>query len=163
MEFNQYGNLDGGIIQGLQFKDLKERFVKKFPCSQTRERNYKGFEAFLVYLKKENIYELLHKIWINGSFTTNKTNPNDIDMVLFFKPTSNNIPHIEYFFKKVREPIKVIGELHYCDASFTLDDDFIPDSNAEAKNHYYYEKKYWMGEFGFDRERRNKGIIEIII
>ncbi|GAA0438551.1 hypothetical protein GCM10008983_14310 [Lentibacillus halophilus] len=160
LKFNADGNVNGGIIKGLTIANIKSELVDSFPNSQTRERNFKGLKNFLVSLKDGDVLPLLSKIWLDGSFLTNKINPNDIDMVLLFNPSDDNIPKISEFFEQRRQYFRQIGETFYCDAYFTVDHTLIPP-NDSAKASFDKQNKYWMGQFGFDREGKNKGMLEI--
>jgi hypothetical protein len=63
--------------------DFKLGFVEAFNESRTRHALYDGYLKYLGEFEK--ITGSLAGItqWINGSFTTNKLNPNDIDLVSF--------------------------------------------------------------------------------
>ncbi|MFE4524756.1 DUF6932 family protein [Cytobacillus firmus] len=163
MEFNEHGNLNGGIIKGMSLDDVEEFFVKNFPNSNTRERNFKGFTEFIEVLKRDGVVQVLSKIWLDGSFLTNKEDPNDIDMVIYLNPHEDNIEAIKDIMKNRTNIFHALGRQFHCDAYFSVDDDLIPESNVADKRHFDYQRKYWMGQFGFDREARNKGIVEILL
>jgi hypothetical protein len=70
-------------IEGIEsdLEIIKTTFVDEFPNSKTRRRL---FENYLEYLRQfsRNITPQFEQ-WINGSFVTQKVNPNDIDFVTF--------------------------------------------------------------------------------
>ncbi|AXI39433.1 hypothetical protein CX649_07150 [Bacillaceae bacterium ZC4] len=161
MHFDEHGNLNGGIIKGLTMEDVEKYFVKEFPDSNTRKRNFEGFQHFLNFLESIHVIQKVSKIWLDGSFLTNKNDPNDIDMVLYLNPRQDYLPFVNEFLKNCADKIHTIGRQFYCDAYFSVDDSLIPTEHHEAKRHFDYQRKYWMGQFGFDRQERSKGIIEI--
>lgn len=56
-------------------------FVKPFTKSKTR---WRVFEAFFIYLTElKAVLNVPMEIWVNGSFTTQKRDPSDIDFVIF--------------------------------------------------------------------------------
>ncbi|WP_156487450.1 DUF6932 family protein [Neobacillus novalis] len=163
MNFNEHGNLNGGIIRGLSMQDVESFFVRDFSTSQTRARNFAGFQQFLSILSTIGVKQRLSKLWLDGSFLTNKIDPNDIDLVFYFNPEPNDIPYILQFLQNEAKKIHTIGVQYYCDAYFCIDHTLIPSNEIDAKRHFEYETKYWMGQFGFNRDARNKGIIELIL
>lgn len=163
IEFNKNGNLNGGIIKGYSIDDIQKYFVDNFPLSQTRKRNFSGFKNFIIALENGQVHDIINKIWLDGSFFTNKLNPNDIDMVLLFNPSIDKIPKINFFFEEQKDYFRMVGEGLHCDTYYTLDYTLIPSSEPQVKQHYDKDNKYWMGQFGFDREGRNKGIIELTL
>jgi hypothetical protein len=60
---------------------LEAHFVQSFPHSHTRHRL---FVNFLRYLEKFKSRVSRHfTVWVNGSFVSQKENPNDMDFVIF--------------------------------------------------------------------------------
>jgi hypothetical protein len=113
-----------------------------------RQTLFSALSKFIDDLKKLDVGAIT--MWINGSFTTTKKYPKDIDLVVFLafdKIKSNkkdlqslvkiNYPLIEVFY----EPIYPSG--HQLDIN-----------NIE-------NQAYWQGVFGFDRKGFDKGIIEL--
>jgi uncharacterized protein DUF6932 len=58
---------------------LHGEFVEAFPESETRESLLSDMVALVDQLQKEKI---VGDIWLDGSFVTEKVNPNDIDFIL---------------------------------------------------------------------------------
>lgn len=89
MEFNfdENGNLPAGEYP-ISFDDLKQVFVDGFGTSYTRMRNWDGFNAFVKVLIDAGLKDLT--IWVDGSFISNKENPNDIDFVILIEPKNLN-------------------------------------------------------------------------
>lgn len=155
MEFNQDGNLNGGIIEVQDLLEIEQFLVKNFPASNTRSRNFDSFCDFFNDLDKTKVT----RVWMDGSFCTNKVDPNDIDCVIFIRPLLEN----EQYFKDIsaiHEQLKV----KYLDVYVAFDPKHINVINQESMEAYRnldYHEKYWQGQFGFDRERNHKAIVEI--
>ena len=147
--FNDKGLLSPGFSE-YKLDEIEKIFVTEFSESQTRENIYSGFLIWLRYLL--NIC-IPNEIWIDGSFATNKINPNDIDLVYFIEVTeySQNATQIE----QLRE----LGLQNNCDTYIA----FSPNSILPQKlnNEFTNKRNYWRGQFGFDREDNPKGMIKI--
>ena len=60
--------------------EIDNHFAACFPSSSTRLKLIAGLCSFFSSLRQ---MEIAFEIWIDGSFTTKKLNPNDIDLVVF--------------------------------------------------------------------------------
>jgi hypothetical protein len=113
-----------------------------------RQSLFKALIKFVDDLKKMDVGSFT--LWVNGSFTTTKKYPKDIDLVAFLpfdkiklnkkdiqELAKNYYPFIEVFY----EPIYPIGHQ-------------LEINNIENQT-------YWKGVFGFDRKGFDKGIIEL--
>ena len=58
---------------------LRSLCVTAFPLSTTRADVMEGLQSVVGRLERERVYG---ELWIDGSFLTNKINPNDVDVVL---------------------------------------------------------------------------------
>ena len=148
LEFNKDGYLDAGFHE-VCIDELYEFFVKQFSTSQTREEIFNNFNRWRDSLIKQyNISE----IWIDGSFVTNKINPNDIDVVVFAYAMN-----YENLYKRWR----IIRQIDKLDAYLTVaiceenEKVLPPDLYYEYVNH----RNYWRGQFGFDRNNSPKGVL----
>jgi len=159
LQFDHRGNLTPGIIKNISLDEFKAFFIDSFAHSRTRERNYKGLFRFIEEMKNKNISNAVTKIWIDGSFVTNKTDPNDIDMVYFLDAnhpgSSIALKNVPYF--------RTYGEKVHCDSYMSIDPTTIPPGEAADFAHFRQQEKYWLGEFCFDRNLDSKGIIELTI
>lgn len=92
--------------------------------------------------------------FLNGSFASNKNDPNDIDMVVFADAAVvDALPAADKArLKLLFSPTSKAS--HLCDAYFCPT---VP-SGHPMFNHCRSQRKYWMGEFGFDRHDVPKGI-----
>ena len=75
--FDDQGNLPSGVIQST-LKEFEARFVEEVIGSQTRKDIFLGYKE---YCKDLLPLDVATKQWVNGSYTTNKKDPNDIDLV----------------------------------------------------------------------------------
>ena len=77
LEFDEKGNLipHNHHIE-ISYDVFVKNFVKNFPIESTRHQILTDFERFLEEFCSK-IYSHFN-IWINGSFVTQKVNPNDI-------------------------------------------------------------------------------------
>jgi hypothetical protein len=90
--------------------------------------------------------EISFEIWIDGSFTTNKTNPNDIDLVVFADGNSFNQLEIEK-----QQSLRRLFDRDETRRVFGLDVLFCPSEDNNGRS-------YWRGWYGFDRNEKPKGI-----
>jgi hypothetical protein len=93
MEFDLIGHLAPYTVIPATFEAFEKLLVQSFPSNSTRYTIVEGYKRYLTRLKtllNSNFHQ-----WIDGSFVTDKMNPNDIDIVTF----------IDYnvFFQKERE------------------------------------------------------------
>lgn len=161
MKFNTYGNLDGGIVSVQSIKEIETFFVQGFPNSKTRQRNFDGFLNLLNEFKNNNMEQYISKYWIDGSFTTQKTDPNDIDLIVFLNGNSNNITVINQIMSpNFQQYLRIIGLQFNCDSYYILDVETLPKEEVDTIQSLNYQTTYWMGQFGFDRNKNPKGIIE---
>ncbi|WP_084052917.1 DUF6932 family protein [Desulfonispora thiosulfatigenes] len=157
-EFMEDGNLFPGI-HSYSYETFEEQFVAEFTTSSTRGEIYKGLKEWLRLLM-----DVLSPryIWLDGSYLTTKIDPNDIDLVVFYRP--EDIMKLgEDGTRQLGNIINQISLKYDCDAYFcyTLDHLSPEDVAAKFKGQEKIMQTYWMGQFGFDRTRKPKGIIEI--
>jgi hypothetical protein len=65
-------------LHDLSEAELHDQFVDGFPTSSTREGLSKGLSLYIQALKPIGVS---FEIWIDGSFTTDKMDPADVDIV----------------------------------------------------------------------------------
>lgn len=83
MTFDQNGHLFPYEVIETTLEVFEDVFVKSFPTSSTRSVI---FAEYLTYLNR--LQQIIGKEfyqWIDGSFTTQKLNPRDIDIVTFIE------------------------------------------------------------------------------
>lgn len=148
-DFDESGNLPVGDYAP-SMTEIKTRLVERFN-SETRALIFQGWLKFQDELLKTDA-SADADVLLNGSFTTAKTNPNDLDLVAGIPTecnTSKKFTSLSPLFMG-----KGSIEEYNCDAyCFPL----LP------KNHSYYEpltlrvQEYWLKWFGTSREMLPKG------
>lgn len=145
--FNEDGLLEAGIHDYL-VGDFKDNFINCFNTSQTRSDIYKNTINWLKLINDRVM--LPEEIWFDGSYVTNKINPNDLDIVLFFDRSSFTADKYQEF-----EKLKAQCKVYKCDAYMC----FLNNENANWND--INARNYWRGQFGFDRQDKPKGIVKI--
>ena len=118
---------------------INEECVDAFPDSESRPDLIGGLRIVLETLRSVGIQGTL---WIDGSFVTEKPNPNDIDVLLY-------IPNGEELLEMAKSELEDFRDRcmheHRCHIFFTSD---------EARR-----DGYWRNQFGQSRDGEPKGII----
>lgn len=150
--FDENGLLPAGLHAYEQDVFLSE-FVTAFSTSQTRKLLYNAFNEILTEISSTFIPT---EIWVDGSYATSKTNPNDIDFVMFLS--------LDDFIQYSNSPVVHALRTRY---SGKLDFYLALSINSDTKskldevnfNKAVNRRNYWKGQFGFDRQDQPKGII----
>ena len=138
MSFDENGNLEPYEIIEISLERFERIFVNEFGYTQTRQKifdNYLRYTETLQKLIKAPFYQ-----WIDGSFATWKTNPNDIDLVSF-------VPFEQY--EKNKPKLEILREWRF-NKDFLIDGYILCDYPASHKEHFLFEldKKDWRYRFG---------------
>jgi hypothetical protein len=152
-DFEANGQLPVGYIRPT-LSIFKQRFVIDCPGSVTRENIFNGYIKFCSKLLSLNAAEIQ---WVNGSFTTDKENPNDIDFVTHIDVKKlNPCDEVKETLSKLNDRERVKKECK-CDAYFIpLYPPEMPERHADTVKSI----KYWSKWFARDRENNPKGLIE---
>lgn len=145
--FNEEGLLEAGIHDYL-INDFKNNFIYYFNTSQTRDNIYNNTIKWLKLISER--ITMPTEVWFDGSYVTDKINPNDLDIVLFFDKGT--------FTREMYNEFKVLQsecKKYKCDAYMCF------TNNNYANGQDINNRNYWRGQFGFDRLDRPKGIIKI--
>lgn len=152
MTFESNGMLPAGI-HDYTYSQFEEDFVTCFQTSQTRNK---------IFISLMNFLKLIHSIgdpdelWVDGSYVTNKVNPNDADIVMFLNAPEMIIlgPQINVLRASFRElDIYFALAISSENQKQLSQDDFFIAANL---------RNYWKGQFGFDRADTPKGIVRLI-
>lgn len=152
MNFNADGYLEAGL-HDMELDGIVEHFVTAFPTSNTRETIIGGYKKHRDELATLGVtcIQLL-----DGSFVSNKADPGDIDMVGFMDLEAVDALSPDDQMKlKALFSGKVTRDSHLCDAYFAP---VVPPQHP-LYDQLRSQRKYWMGEFGYDREDRPKGLV----
>lgn len=143
-------SFSGLLPAGFHIKTLEEvkiLCVENFPSSTTRPAIFNSFvENFIEPIRKMGF---MCDIWVDGSFITEKEDPEDVDVVIEFDV---NKPHQMEKFYYIKAAM--------CNPEFKHD--CLCDVYAVATNNQP-NVAYWMGQFGFNRDRSPKGLAVIQI
>jgi len=129
--------------------EFYDTFVNKFSTSIRRKDI---FNSLIDFLKRINDKYKIYEVWIDGSYVSEKVNPNDVDIVIFFE---------------VDDYIKIFPEWNVIRKVFNIDAYCAAAVNDASKkmlgtkefNNIVNNRNYWRGQFGFDREDKPKGIV----
>ncbi|MBX9893761.1 MAG: hypothetical protein K2Y09_01080 [Nitrosomonas sp.] len=135
-------------IHDVQEPELGNHFLKKFPTSTTRASLISGLQRYITLLKS---YGVQFELWIDGSFTTDKVNPNDIDLVVFF-----NFEELDALPLETQLRLEGLVDRYTAKQNFGCD---VFVSNKDDHDH----RSYWRGWYGFDRNENPKGIARIAV
>lgn len=129
-------------------EDLERLFVEPFTPPDHRRTLLTRLLAFLTQLLASG---LPCEIWLNGSFATEKVDPEDVDIAVFVR--EDDVNALADVQRSVLEGLfgdPLATKARYgCDAYILL-------LENEAN------RSYWRGWFGFTRDERPKGIPRIM-
>lgn len=162
--FDQWGNLEigrrdaGGAVEGLLMTSLTElqtRFVTEVRDSTTRPEIWDGWMRHRAALAAINLRPIA---LVNGSFTTNKRNPKDIDLCYLVDAEAvNNLTAAE------RTEYTRLFDADHCQQGFRCDPFAIrcyPPTHMRFAS-MINEVAYWTRVFGVDRKGHPKRILMI--
>lgn len=128
--------------------ELTNHFLQNFPTSKTRASLIQGLQRYLALLKAVGVK---FEMWIDGSFTTEKVDPGDIDLVVFFDFNElNELP------PETQARLVGLVDRHTAKQNFGCD---VLMANKDDDNH----RSYWRGWYGFDRNENPKGIARVAV
>lgn len=135
-------------LHAVNESDLSARLVDAFASSTTRRPLLIGLHSFLNALRRT---EVSFEVWLDGSFCTEKVDPNDIDLVVFADPTDLNRldPARQTYLSGVLDRTNARRQFG-CDVLFAASNDM-------------NMRSYWRGWYGFDRREQPKGIVSLTV
>jgi len=164
-DFDENGNIPSGC-HICHINEFKKKFVDSFTESKSRQSRFDGFLDYsrhiCINIDKKN------KFVINGSYTTTKNNPHDIDFLIVFNALQLNEDECEFSkneFKKQKALNKQrhiavelakrglidINDVYCCDW-YPL---YQRDSDDEKYDDYLADKDYWLDCWGTSRKDEN--------
>jgi len=101
-------------------------------------------------------FKCFGEIWVDGSYTTQKPEPDDIDILLV----------IDYaaLMKIPEEQLKTVSPLlnrGFVKANYDIDVLLLPENHPDVD--YSERRSYWRGWFGFDRRENPKGLVRFAL
>lgn len=131
--------------------ELWELCVERFTERSTRFLLMRRLQQVVHALEDEHIPA---EIWVDGSFLTQKPEPNDVDIVVFFPAEI-----LDSGPRSQRDILKWIGsnlkEELLVDSYVS---EVFPISNSRFRQ-TEWNLRYWKNQFGRDRRQRPKGIV----
>jgi hypothetical protein len=153
-KFNGHGYLEAGL-HTFDDTEFEAQFVTSFPHSSTRQQILTGY--------KQHSIEIATIVgdceqFLDGSFVTNKNDPGDVDLVMLVDATVvDALPNDKKLKLKELVSGPVTKAKYMCDAYFCpVYPVGHPLSDASRA-----QRKYWLGEFGYDRNDIPKGIVHV--
>lgn len=152
LKFNGSGYLDPGF-HNASLEDIEKHLVSAFPSSTTRQAIMDGYKRHRSDLTAMG---LAVEQFIDGSFVSTKNDPGDVDLVCLI-----DLDVVDALDPAVRPQFEALvsGQVtkgtHSCDSYFCPT---VPDTHP-LYSKLRAQRKYWMGEFGFDRVDTPKGIV----
>lgn len=159
--------------------EIKERFVDEFPDSKSRNNRFDGYVNYSKNIC--NNVSCSRRQLVNGSFTTGKTDPRDVDFVFVINcrdmtPEERSFIHIEkiklrkqkrhreHMKKFVDDGLMSINDLPCCDCFFL----YKREKDDKKYGDYLKDKNFWLGWFGNTRKGKNgkkirKGILNLTV
>ena len=135
-------------LHDFEIEEISNHFLQDFPTSKTRKPLIDGLRAFIGHLADIGVPI---ELWIDGSFTTSKTDPNDIDLVIFSPAEElNKLPD------EKKALFQVLTDRQSIKKNFGCDVLFCPSENLDMRS-------YWRGWYGFDRNEQPKGIARVTV
>lgn len=136
----------------LSIDGLEDQCVNQFPLSASRKIIMEGFRQFVARL---SACEVAGEIWVDGSFTTAKIDPKDIDVVVRCDGVRYNADEqyrevIDWVIKNQKKELK-------CDSYALLEYPEGHDLHEEGD----WWHAYWKVKWGFSREEDPKGIVVV--
>lgn len=127
----------------IELKNMEKLFVDNFDNNSRRQLLVDQLRTFLDELSK---VQAKFEVWLDGSFTTLKDEPDDIDILIVYNLNQlNSLPD---------DQKKVVNSLFNRQTSkirFDLDILLCPDHDENNRS-------YWRGWFGFSVSESPKGI-----
>jgi hypothetical protein len=136
----------GAGLHKMKIDELDNHFLSNFSGSATRQDLLKGLSKFIDRLKK---FGLDFEVWLDGSFVTEKLDPNDIDLVVFVPQSVSALD-----VAKQQELHTLLVDRASAKKKFGCDVFMAVKGDA---NH----RSYWRGWYGFDRDEKPKGIARV--
>ena len=127
---------------------LDALFVEPFPDPSVRKELVENLRSFLIAIKATGIRA---EVWLDGSFTTKKPDPADIDAVIFYDPTE-----VQGLVLQHQTTLDELADTNKSKLKYKCDVYFVPNNRLEHRS-------YWRGWFCFTRTEEPKGIARIFI
>ena len=151
--FNEEGNLPPGIYRP-NLHEFKNRFVVNCATSKTRGNIY---SSYINYCNEIIAFNIASKNWVDGSFTTEKKDPGDIDIVVHFDALKlNSIKERVTIATRLLDKINTKSIFHCHTFAVPV---YPPHDPRHVQT--YLQSKKWEKWFSRDKiTKKSKGLIE---
>ena len=153
LSFDEKGYLNPYELIPTDLATIETILVEPFSASVSRR---KVFDAFVVYVEEfRKAVSSPLEIWVNGSFTTLKLNPNDVDFVIFVDKVVADV-HIDVIhkFRQRRYARKSLTDGYFIET--------VPESDPQYRI-YQINRADRHRDFAFERSGRPKGYLQLLI
>lgn len=130
--------------------------VDAFPKSKSRAGIMDGLEQVIGILQSEGIQG---ELWLDGSFTTEKKDPKDVDLVLYYEGEWLNAASMPQQNRVRWLALTDLKPAYKCDSYCTAH--FPAGHPAHMVSDWW--RGYWLAKFGFSRAEQPKGLIVITL
>jgi hypothetical protein len=129
---------------------LRTLCVDAFPDSERRGMLYCNYIQLMNDIRSINRqFKCFVEVWVDGSFTTEKPEPDDIDMLLVIDYERLNLVPVMF-----QPQIESLLDRPFIKHNYKIDLLLLGNGRDEDRMH-------WRGVFGYDREDTPKGIVRI--
>lgn len=151
MTFDQYGNLTPYEVIETDLQTFEKTFVTDFPTSTTRRAIFEAYGQYVADLRQivgAGFYQ-----WIDGSFTTQKLNPPDIDFISWIDLKIYELPN-----RKLNE----LRNLRFKKDAL-IDGYILPcyPAGHRKENINEINEKQWLFDWTRDDYKNPKGLIKL--
>lgn len=127
----------------IELENMDEIFVS--PFAENERRKYLT-DRFRDFLEKFSELELKVEIWVDGSYSTHKPEPDDMDILIVFDTNEvNQLP------MEKRPLLKELFNRELSKMRYSIDVLLLPSNETDHRS-------FWRGWFGFSRSEQPKGI-----
>ncbi|MBA2530376.1 MAG: hypothetical protein H0V19_10550 [Euzebyales bacterium] len=152
--FNDAGNLPPGRHTATQ-DEIRAQLVDGFATSRTRSAIYEYWHHHLLALLD---LAQIHHQWLAGSFTSDKPDPNDVDIVTVLDgPAFDDLPRHRQLMVRMLIDGHYTEDFWNCDAYPVL---AYPQGTV-GHNKYLVALERWEDYFGHDRNGDERGFLQV--
>lgn len=156
MKFNAQGYFEAGI-HDFDAGAIEEHLVVGFPTSITRVQILAGYKKHRAEIEALG---LTCEQLIDGSFVSTKNDPEDIDLVgLIDADAVDALSPAQQMQLQALFSGQTTKATHLCDAYLCPT---VPQNDPRYAR-LRAARKYWLGEFGYDRQDKPKGMVRTIV
>lgn len=136
-------------------QQLRSLCVDRFPDSARRSMLYCNYKQLMQDLRSiSNQFQCFLEVWVDGSFTTEKPEPDDIDILLVID--YQLLAAVPIMFQPQLE--KILNR-SYIKINYHID--LLLLYKNHPNNSYEEDRMHWRGVFCHDREDTPKGIARV--